>query len=336
MAAALVEQFTGDFHPEEYEDDYQRELRILIEEKLEKGEVLDPEATFGKGPRRRRAATSSTSWRPSSAAWRPSVPRLRRASPSPRRRSPPARRRARDRGDSIDHSQEVGRMRVRIVTGDITRQDTDAIVNAANSTLLGGGGVDGAIHRAAGRELLAHCRKLRETTLRDGLPVGKAVATPAGRLPNDWVIHTVGPNWHQGQREPRLLASCFRESLDAAAVVGARSIAFPRSVRGSTAGTPRRWPGSPPRRSRRTTRLGGHRRGTVRALQRGPDGGVHRGVRRSRRALAHRHRPCRAPPGPRVAPDALQNSVARTMRWWRTSQKVDRTISCPSSSTIVT
>lgn len=118
-------------------------------------------------------------------------------------------------------------MRVRIVTGDITRQDTDAIVNAANSSLLGGGGVDGAIHRAAGRELLEHCRKLRETTLQDGLPVGKAVATPAGRLPNDWVIHTVGPNWHQGQREPRLLASCFRESLDAAAVVGARSIAFP-------------------------------------------------------------------------------------------------------------
>ena len=118
-------------------------------------------------------------------------------------------------------------MRVRIVTGDITRQDTDAIVNAANSTLLGGGGVDGAIHRAAGRELLEHCRKLRETTLRDGLPVGKAVATPAGRLPNDWVIHTVGPNWHQGQREPRLLASCFRESLDAAVVVGARSVAFP-------------------------------------------------------------------------------------------------------------
>lgn len=118
-------------------------------------------------------------------------------------------------------------MRVRIVTGDITRQDTDAIVNAANSSLLGGGGVDGAIHRAAGPELLAHCRKLRETTLRDGLPVGKAVATPAGRLANDWVIHTVGPNWHQGQREDRLLVSCFRESLDAAVAVGARSVAFP-------------------------------------------------------------------------------------------------------------
>lgn len=118
-------------------------------------------------------------------------------------------------------------MEIRIVTGDITRQDTEAIVNAANSTLLGGGGVDGAIHRAAGHELLDHCRKLRQTTLQDGLPVGKAVATPAGRLPNAWVIHTVGPNWHQGQREPRLLASCFRESLDAAAAVGARSVAFP-------------------------------------------------------------------------------------------------------------
>ena len=118
-------------------------------------------------------------------------------------------------------------MRIRIVTGDITRQDTDAFVNAANSSLLGGGGVDGAIHRAAGPELMAHCQKLRETTMRDGLLVGKAVATPAGRLPNAWVIHTVGPNWHQGQREPRLLASCFREALDAAVVVGARSIAFP-------------------------------------------------------------------------------------------------------------
>jgi Predicted phosphatase homologous to the C-terminal domain of histone macroH2A1 len=118
-------------------------------------------------------------------------------------------------------------MRITIMTGDITKQDTDAIVNAANSSLLGGGGVDGAIHRAAGPELLAYCRELRTTTLRDGLPVGKAVATPAGRLPATWVIHTVGPNWHQGQREPRLLASCFRESLDAAVAVGAESVSFP-------------------------------------------------------------------------------------------------------------
>ncbi len=118
-------------------------------------------------------------------------------------------------------------MRITVITGDITKQDTDAIVNAANSSLLGGGGVDGAIHRAAGPELLAHCRKLRETTLRDGLPVGKAVATPGGRLPAAWVIHTVGPNWHQGQRDPRLLASCFRESLDAAVAVGAESVSFP-------------------------------------------------------------------------------------------------------------
>lgn len=118
-------------------------------------------------------------------------------------------------------------MDIRVVMGDITTQHVDAVVNAANTSLLGGGGVDGAIHRAAGPALLAHCRKLRETTLQAGLPVGKAVATPAGRLPARWVIHAVGPNRHVGQVEPRLLASAFVESLDAAALVGARSVAFP-------------------------------------------------------------------------------------------------------------
>lgn len=118
-------------------------------------------------------------------------------------------------------------MRIRILQGDITTQDVDAIVNAANSSLLGGGGVDGAIHRAAGPDLLRHCEALRRTTLTDGLPVGRAVATPAGDLPALWVIHTVGPNRHVGQTEPRTLASCFTESLDAAVAVGARTIAFP-------------------------------------------------------------------------------------------------------------
>lgn len=118
-------------------------------------------------------------------------------------------------------------MDIRIVEGDITLRRVDAIVNAANSSLLGGGGVDGAIHRAAGPRLLAACRELRRTVLPDGLPVGAAVATEAFDLPARWVIHTVGPNRHAGQRDPALLASCFSASLQEAARVGARSIAFP-------------------------------------------------------------------------------------------------------------
>lgn len=111
--------------------------------------------------------------------------------------------------------------------GDLTREAVDAIVNAANSSLLGGGGVDGAIHAAAGPRLLAACRELRATTLPDGLPVGDAVATPGFDLPARWVIHTVGPNAHAGQTDPALLASCFTRSLDVAAELGARSVAFP-------------------------------------------------------------------------------------------------------------
>jgi O-acetyl-ADP-ribose deacetylase (regulator of RNase III) len=101
------------------------------------------------------------------------------------------------------------------------------MVNAANSSLLGGGGVDGAIHRAAGPELLAACQALREKEYRDGLPVGHAVATPAFRLPARWVIHTVGPNWHAGQRDPGLLHSAFEESLALADSLGATSVAVP-------------------------------------------------------------------------------------------------------------
>lgn len=118
-------------------------------------------------------------------------------------------------------------MRVEAVLGDITREDVDAVVNAANSGLLGGGGVDGAIHRAAGPGLLEACRELRRTVLPDGLPVGQAVATPGFALPARWVVHTVGPNRHAGETDPRLLASCFATSLDVAAEVGARSVAFP-------------------------------------------------------------------------------------------------------------
>jgi O-acetyl-ADP-ribose deacetylase (regulator of RNase III) len=113
------------------------------------------------------------------------------------------------------------------VEGDITREPVDAIVNAANSSLLGGGGVDGAIHRAAGPRLLEECREVRRTTYPNGLPVGEAVATGAGDLPASWVIHTVGPNRHAGQTDPALLASCFETSLRESVNVGARSVAFP-------------------------------------------------------------------------------------------------------------
>lgn len=111
--------------------------------------------------------------------------------------------------------------------GDLTRTATDVVVNAANATLLGGGGVDGALHAAAGPGLLAACREVRRATWPDGMPVGQAVATEAFDLPARWVVHTVGPNRHVGQSDPALLASCFARSLDVADGLGARSVAFP-------------------------------------------------------------------------------------------------------------
>jgi O-acetyl-ADP-ribose deacetylase (regulator of RNase III) len=118
-------------------------------------------------------------------------------------------------------------MLITLVRGDITRQQTDAIVNAANSSLLGGGGVDGAIHRGGGPEILAACRRLREQAYPDGLPAGQAVATTAGQLPARWVIHTVGPVYSASEDRSALLASCYRESLRVAAEIGARTVAFP-------------------------------------------------------------------------------------------------------------
>ena len=118
-------------------------------------------------------------------------------------------------------------MEITVVRGDITTQDVDAVVNAANSSLLGGGGVDGAIHRAGGPDVLDACRALRRDRLPDGLPTGDAVATTAGRMPARWVIHTVGPVWSASQDRSHLLASCHTNSLAAADEIGARSVAFP-------------------------------------------------------------------------------------------------------------
>jgi O-acetyl-ADP-ribose deacetylase len=118
-------------------------------------------------------------------------------------------------------------MRITVVQGDVTRQQTDAIVNAANSSLLGGGGVDGAIHRHGGPEILAACRRLRAEAYPDGLPTGQAVATTAGLLPATWVIHTVGPVYSSREDRSALLASCYTESLRVAAELGARTVAFP-------------------------------------------------------------------------------------------------------------
>ncbi|MGW5773070.1 O-acetyl-ADP-ribose deacetylase [Streptomyces longwoodensis] len=114
-----------------------------------------------------------------------------------------------------------------LVQGDITRQSVDALVNAANSSLLGGGGVDGAIHRRGGPDILAECRRLRASRYGRGLPTGRAVATTAGNLDARWVIHTVGPVWSETEDRSELLASCYRESLRVADELGARTVAFP-------------------------------------------------------------------------------------------------------------
>ena len=114
-------------------------------------------------------------------------------------------------------------MELRLVEGDITEQDVDAIVNAANSAMRGGGGVDGAIHRAGGPEILADCIQ----RFPDGLPTGEAGWTTGGDLPARWVIHVVGPNHRAGQTDRRLLTGCYSNALRVADEIGAKSVAFP-------------------------------------------------------------------------------------------------------------
>jgi O-acetyl-ADP-ribose deacetylase (regulator of RNase III) len=116
---------------------------------------------------------------------------------------------------------------IRLARGDITQQQVDAIVNAANSSLLGGGGVDGAIHRRGGPSIVAECRELRRTRYPDGLPTGEAVATTAGDLPARWVIHTVGPVYAASEDRSHLLGACFVNALKVADQLGARTVAFP-------------------------------------------------------------------------------------------------------------
>jgi O-acetyl-ADP-ribose deacetylase len=117
--------------------------------------------------------------------------------------------------------------RITLARGDITEQNVDAVVNAANSSLLGGGGVDGAIHRKGGPAILEACKEVRRTRFPDGLPTGRAVATTAGELPSRWVIHTVGPVYDRVDEPARLLAACHAEALHVADELGAKTVAFP-------------------------------------------------------------------------------------------------------------
>jgi O-acetyl-ADP-ribose deacetylase (regulator of RNase III) len=122
----------------------------------------------------------------------------------------------------------VGRVKIRLIRGDITDVDADAIVNAANSTLMGGGGVDGAIHQKGGPAILEECKRIRASQWPSGLPTGKAVITSGGNLKARHVIHTVGPIWHGGSHsEPNLLADAYKNSLELAASKNLNTVAFP-------------------------------------------------------------------------------------------------------------
>jgi O-acetyl-ADP-ribose deacetylase len=129
-------------------------------------------------------------------------------------------------GPAANRPKEA-RVRIELVHGDITKQDVDAVVNAANSSLMGGGGVDGAIHRGGGPDILSECKRIREELYPGGLPTGSAVATTGGRLSAKWVIHTVGPVFAKSEDRSHLLASCHTEALRVADEIGARTLAFP-------------------------------------------------------------------------------------------------------------
>lgn len=133
------------------------------------------------------------------------------------------------RTDPWPHMELVwGRTKIRMIRGDITEQDSDAVVNAANSSLMGGGGVDGAIHRKGGPRILEECKRIREREWPKGLPTGKAVATSGGLLKARHIIHAVGPVWKGGsQNESALLADCYRNSLQLAKGLGSKSVSFP-------------------------------------------------------------------------------------------------------------
>ncbi len=131
------------------------------------------------------------------------------------------------------HDDRRGRPTVRVAEGDITTLEVDVVVNAANRSLLGGGGVDGAIHRAGGPQILAACEMLRETTLPDGLDIGATVATTAGRMPARWIVHTVGPRHSDTEDRSALLRACYIRSLRLAESLGARTVAFPLISSGS-------------------------------------------------------------------------------------------------------
>lgn len=137
-------------------------------------------------------------------------------------------RRKREKSDDMEILSQFLGNRVLVKVGDITKEPADAIVNAANGTLMGGGGVDGAIHRAGGPEILKQCKEIRAAKFPDGLPTGQAVITSAGRMPAKHVIHTVGPVYGKGGPEKAaLLASCYRNSLGLAVDHGLKTIAFP-------------------------------------------------------------------------------------------------------------